>query len=178
MLVHNALSQTWRNHDTMRNHQQPITHMTERDNNNTFSSNNDGGDNSAPIQFSTHAYVANSTGIVRYSESLTDPSYQGQILTLTSPMVGNYGVPNRNTINEYRLPAFFESTKIHARGLLCQDYSHQYSHWNSASSLGNWLKEVGIPGLCDINTAGDTAMRLPFRNHVQNQPVLNHQNRE
>jgi len=101
---------------------------------------------------SVEGEVVFATGMVGYPESLTDPSYQGQILTLTSPMVGNYGVPNRNTIDEYGLPAFFESTKIHAQGLLVQDYSHHYSHWNAASSLGDWLKEEGIPGLCDIDT--------------------------
>lgn len=90
--------------------------------------------------------------MVGYPESLTDPSYQGQILTLTSPMVGNYGVPDRKVIDEYGLPAFFESNKIHATGLLVQDYSHHYSHWNAASSLGDWLKEEGVPGLCDLDT--------------------------
>jgi carbamoyl-phosphate synthase (ammonia) len=90
--------------------------------------------------------------MVGYPESLTDPSYQGQILTLTSPMVGNYGVPDRTTIDQYGLPKFFESSKIHASGLLVQDYSHMYSHWNASSSLGDWLKEEGIPGLADIDT--------------------------
>ena len=96
--------------------------------------------------------VVFATGMVGYPESLTDPSYQGQILTLTSPMVGNYGVPDRKVIDEYGLPAFFESTKIHASGLLVQDYSHHYSHWNAASSLGDWLKEEGVPAISDIDT--------------------------
>jgi carbamoyl-phosphate synthase (ammonia) len=90
--------------------------------------------------------------MVGYPESLTDPSYEGQILTLTSPMVGNYGVPNRNTKDDYGLPRYFESNRIHASGLLVQDYSHMYSHWNAASSLGDWLKEEGIPGLADLDT--------------------------
>jgi carbamoyl-phosphate synthase (ammonia) len=90
--------------------------------------------------------------MVGYPESLTDPSYQGQILTLTSPMVGNYGVPDRKVMDEYGLPKFFESNKIHCTGLLVQDYSHMYSHWNAASSLGDWLKEEGIPGLADLDT--------------------------
>jgi carbamoyl-phosphate synthase (ammonia) len=90
--------------------------------------------------------------MVGYPESLTDPSYQGQILTLTSPMVGNYGVPDRTVMDEYGLPKFFESHKIHATGLLVQNYSHHYSHWNASSSLGSWLKEEGVPGLCDIDT--------------------------
>lgn len=83
---------------------------------------------------------------------MTDPSFQGQILTVTSPMVGNYGVPDRNIKDEYGLPKFFESSKIHVKGLLVQDYSHHYSHWNAVSSLGDWMKEQGIPGLAGIDT--------------------------
>jgi len=101
---------------------------------------------------SVEGEVVFSTGMVGYPESLTDPSYQGQILTLTSPMVGNYGVPSRTEIDEYGLPKNFESTKIHTKGLIVQDYSHHYSHWNAASSLGDWLKEEGVPGLCDVDT--------------------------
>lgn len=67
-------------------------------------------------------------------------------------MVGNYGVPDRNVKDIHGLPAFFESSKIHATGLIVQDYSHHYSHWNAKSSLGDWLKEEGIPGLSDIDT--------------------------
>ena len=75
-----------------------------------------------------------------------------QIITLTTPMVGNYGVPDRKKMDKFGLPADFESYKIHASGLIVQDYSHHYSHWKAASSLGDWLKEEGIPGLCDIDT--------------------------
>jgi len=96
--------------------------------------------------------VVFSTGMVGYPESLTDPSYQGQILSLTTPMVGNYGVPSRQAMDEFGLPEFFESKKIHASGLIVQDYSHHYSHWNAASSLGDWLKEEGIPAITDIDT--------------------------
>jgi len=92
------------------------------------------------------------TGMVGYPESLTDPSYQGQILTLTQPMIGNYGVPDRTVMDEFGLPKYFESTKIHAAGLLVQDYSHHYSHWNAVSSLGDWLKEEGVPGLSGLDT--------------------------
>jgi len=67
-------------------------------------------------------------------------------------MVGNYGVPSRTVLDAYGLPAFFESHKIHASALLVQDYSHHYSHWNAASSLGDWLKEEGVPGICDLDT--------------------------
>lgn len=90
--------------------------------------------------------------MVGYTESLTDPSYQGQIITMTQPMVGNYGVPDRKCIDEFGLPKYFESYKIHAKGLIVQDYSHHYSHWNAVSSLGEWLKEEGVAGLCGIDT--------------------------
>ena len=90
--------------------------------------------------------------MVGYPESMTDPSYQGQILTLTTPMVGNYGVPDRKTLDEFGLPKYFESDKIHVNGLIVQDYSHHYSHWNAASSLGDWMKEQGVPGLTGIDT--------------------------
>ncbi|KAL7554053.1 hypothetical protein ACHAWF_017438 [Thalassiosira exigua] len=96
--------------------------------------------------------VVFTTGMVGYPEALTDPSYQGQIITLTTPMVGNYGVPDRKKLDKFGLPAMFESYKIHASGLIVQDYSHHYSHWKAASSLGDWLKEEGVPGLCDIDT--------------------------
>ena len=79
--------------------------------------------------------------MVGYPETLTDPSYEGQMICLTSPMVGNYGVPDRTIIDEYGLPKYFESNRIHATGLIVQDYSYMYSHWNAASSLGDWLKE-------------------------------------
>ena len=101
---------------------------------------------------SVEGEVVFATGMVGYPESLTDPSYEGQILTMTSPMVGNYGVPDRTVKDEHGLPKYFESDRIHATGLLVQDYSHHYSHWNAASSLGDWLKEEGVPGLCDIDT--------------------------
>lgn len=101
---------------------------------------------------SVEGEVVFTTGMVGYPETLTDPSYQGQILSLTTPMVGNYGVPDRTKIDEFGLPKFFESNKIHATGLIVQDYSHHYSHWNAASSLGDWLKEEGVPGIAGLDT--------------------------
>lgn len=108
------------------------------------------------LSFGSHKAVEGevvfATGMVGYPESLTDPSYKGQILTLTSPMVGNYGVPDRNQLDELGLPAYFESSRIHVAGLLVQDYSYHYSHWNAASSLGDWLKEEGVPGITGLDT--------------------------
>jgi carbamoyl-phosphate synthase (ammonia) len=90
--------------------------------------------------------------MVGYPENMTDPSYRGQILTLTTPMVGNYGVPDRTVKDEFGLPKFFESDQIHVAGLLVQDYSFHYSHWNAMSSLGDWMKEQGVPGISGIDT--------------------------
>jgi carbamoyl-phosphate synthase (ammonia) len=95
--------------------------------------------------------VVFSTGMVGYTESLTDPSFKGQILTLTYPMVGNYGVPSAEK-DKYGLEAAFESDRIHASGLIVQDYSHTWSHWDAEMSLSDWLKKEGIPGVYGIDT--------------------------
>ncbi|KAI0219856.1 Carbamoyl-phosphate synthase [ammonia], mitochondrial [Lamellibrachia satsuma] len=96
--------------------------------------------------------VVFNTGLVGYPEALTDPSYVGQILTLTYPIVGNYGVPSTHERDEYGLMKYVESDKIQIAGLLVQDYSHQHSHWNSVKSLSNWLKEDEVPALYGIDT--------------------------
>jgi carbamoyl-phosphate synthase small subunit len=87
-----------------------------------------------------------------YPEALTDPSFRGQILVLTYPLVGNYGVPDRAERDELGLPRFFESERIWVQGLVCQDYSQQYSHWNATSSLSAWLKEGGVPAIHGVDT--------------------------
>lgn len=94
--------------------------------------------------------VVFSTAMVGYPESLTDPSYLGQILVVTYPVVGNYGVPKNSSTNG--ISDFFESEKIHVSGLIISDYSHEYSHWNADKSLGEWLKENNVPGIYDIDT--------------------------
>eukprot|EP00741_Cyanophora_paradoxa_P020922 tig00021319_g20198.t1 len=91
------------------------------------------------------------TGMVGYPESLTDPSYTGQILVLTVPMVGNYGVPP-DVKDEYGIPKFFESDKIQIAALIVQDYSFDKSHWNAARSLSEWLKANNVPALYGIDT--------------------------
>ena len=83
--------------------------------------------------------VVFNTAMSGYPESLTDPSYAGQLLTLTYPLVGNYGVPPF-TVEPNGLPTFMESERIHAEAIIVSDYSENYSHWNSAESLGDWLK--------------------------------------
>jgi carbamoyl-phosphate synthase (ammonia) len=90
--------------------------------------------------------------MVGYPESLTDPSYKGQMLCMTSPIIGNYGVPSRNVMDEFGLEKYFESDRIHVSALLVQDYSHHHSHWNSQSSLSEWLKENNVPGIYGLDT--------------------------
>jgi len=95
--------------------------------------------------------VVFSTGMVGYPESLTDPSYKGQILCLTYPLIGNYGVPSQEK-DKFDLKKYFESSKIHIQGLVISDYSFGYSHWNAKQSLAAWLKDNNIPGIFDIDT--------------------------
>ncbi len=106
------------------------------------------------ISFGSESSVAGevvfNTSMVGYPESLTDPSYKGQILVLTYPMVGNYGIPYK--VMENNLPKFFESDKIHIAGLVINDYSHHYHHWNAEKSLSDWMKEYNIPGIYGVDT--------------------------
>lgn len=95
------------------------------------------------------------TGMVGYPESLTDPSYRGQILVLTYPLIGNYGVPSRDIMDPILgdLPAHFESSRIHVAGLIIASYSGEnYSHFLATSSVGTWLKEQGVPAISGIDT--------------------------
>lgn len=94
--------------------------------------------------------VVFSTAMVGYPETLTDPSYSGQILVSTYPILGNYGVPSDE--KENGIEKFFESGKIHVKALVITDYSFNYSHWNAAKSLDEWLKEEKIPGIYGVDT--------------------------
>ncbi len=93
--------------------------------------------------------VVFNTGMVGYPESLTDPSYQGQILVLTYPLIGNYGVPKPK--KKYGLLENFESERIQISGLVISDYSYEYSHWSAVQSLSSWLKEEKIPALTGVD---------------------------
>ena len=95
--------------------------------------------------------VVFNTAMMGYPESLTDPSYAGQMMTLTFPLVGNYGVP-RFSIEDNGLPTFMESDKIYAAAIIVSDYSEEYSHWNACESLGDWLKREKVPGVTGIDT--------------------------
>ncbi|KJR81816.1 carbamoyl-phosphate synthase [Sporothrix schenckii 1099-18] len=96
------------------------------------------------------------TGMVGYPESLTDPSYRGQILVLTFPLIGNYGVPSRAVLDALLadlLPAHFESSQIHVAGLVTASYAGEdFSHFLAESSLGAWLKEQGVPAMHAVDT--------------------------
>ena len=95
--------------------------------------------------------VVFNTAMTGYPESLTDPSYAGQILVTTYPLIGNYGVPDTG-LGENDLPLFMESEKIHAKALVVADYSETYSHWNAKESLASWLKREQVPGITGIDT--------------------------
>ncbi len=101
-------------------------------------------------EHSVSGEVVFNTGMVGYPESLTDPSYKGQILVLTYPLIGNYGVPGKE--RENGLLKNFESDKIQVQALVVSDYSFEYSHWNAKQSLAEWLKEENIPAIFGIDT--------------------------
>ncbi len=97
--------------------------------------------------------VVFNTAMMGYPESLTDPSYAGQLMVLTYPLVGNYGVPAHTMSGgKCALPDFFESDRIYASAIIVSDYSEQYSHWNACESLGDWLKREKVPGVTGIDT--------------------------
>lgn len=96
--------------------------------------------------------VVFNTGMVGYTETLTDPSYRGQILCLTYPLIGNYGVPSIEDSDEFGLPRFFESDRIQIRGLIIHDLSIVASHWSCVKTLDEWLYDQRIPGICNIDT--------------------------
>ena len=95
--------------------------------------------------------VVFNTAMTGYPESLTDPSYAGQMLVMTYPLVGNYGVPTTEAADN-GLPKLMESERIHATALIVADYSDTYSHWNAQESLDAWLKREGVPALTGIDT--------------------------
>ena len=92
---------------------------------------------------STAGEVVFSTAMTGYVETLTDPSYRGQILIFTYPLIGNYGVP---------LPALFQSPQIQIAGLIVSCYSQHPNHYQNQKTLSYWLKENDIPGISDVDT--------------------------
>eukprot|EP00804_Cyclotella_cryptica_P015765 CCRYP_013402-RF/>CCRYP_013402-RF protein AED:0.05 eAED:0.05 QI:200/0.83/0.85/1/0.83/0.85/7/149/1539 len=100
----------------------------------------------------TSGEVVFNTGMVGYPEALTDPSYRGQILVLTYPLIGNYGVPSSTETDEHGLPTYFESGEIHIAGLVVSSYSWEHSHWAARQSLSEWLVEKQVPGMYGVDT--------------------------
>jgi carbamoyl-phosphate synthase small subunit len=96
--------------------------------------------------------VVFNTGMVGYTETLTDPSYRGQILCITYPLIGNYGVPSNKLQDPYGLPKYFESDQIQIKGLLIHNLSIIASHWTCIKTLDQWLYEERIPGIYGIDT--------------------------
>lgn len=96
------------------------------------------------------------TGMVGYPQALTDPSYKGQILLFTYPLVGNYGVPSYQVLDSYGIPKFFESDSIKVQGVIVHEHCTTPSHWSSVKSLHEWLYEERIPGVYDVDTRSIT----------------------
>lgn len=94
--------------------------------------------------------VVFNTAMTGYPESLTDPSYKGQILVATYPLVGNYGVPGSES--DHDLLKFYESDRIAVQGFIISDYSNEFSHWNAEQSLSDWMQSQGVPGIYGIDT--------------------------
>lgn len=105
--------------------------------------------------------VVFNTAMMGYPESLTDPSYAGQLMILTYPLVGNYGVPPFS-FEKNGLPTYMESDKIHASAIIVSDYCETYSHWNANESLASWLQREKVPGITGIDTRELTKV---LRNH-------------
>ena len=91
-----------------------------------------------------------STAMTGYPETITDPAYKGQILVLTYPLTGNYGVPCDD--RENNIPKYFESDDIHVSALVVTDYTPNYSHWGACKSLDEWMKTCRIPGIYGVDT--------------------------
>lgn len=120
--------------------------------------------------------VVFNTAMMGYPESLTDPSYAGQLMTLTFPLVGNYGVPSR-TFSDNGVATFMESERIHAEAIIISDYSREYSHWNAKESLGEWLKSEKVPGIYGIDTRALTKL-LREKGSMKGKIVIDNQDVE
>ncbi len=106
------------------------------------------------VRFGADGMVAGevvfNTGMTGYVETLTDPSYRGQILVMTYPLVGNYGVPPARPAGSIEGP--YESSRIQVQALVVQNYVDDCSHHAATRTLDSWLKEVGVPGVTGIDT--------------------------
>ncbi|KAG0668255.1 Multifunctional pyrimidine synthesis protein CAD [Maudiozyma exigua] len=92
------------------------------------------------------------TSLVGYPESMTDPSYRGQILVFTQPLIGNYGVPDCTARDQFNLLKYFESPHAHVIGIVVAEYAYKYSHWNAIESLADWCKREGVAAITGVDT--------------------------
>lgn len=98
------------------------------------------------------AEVVFTTGMVGYPESMTDPSFAGQLLCFTYPLIGNYGVSSMKDLDSMGLPRQFESESIKVSGIVVQEWCEKPSHWASRQTISEWMKSEGIPGISDVDT--------------------------
>ncbi|KAI8799580.1 carbamoyl-phosphate synthase subunit arginine-specific small [Cladochytrium replicatum] len=105
----------------------------------------------APLTSPVSGEVVFTTSLVGYPESMTDPSYRGQILVFTQPLIGNYGVPAATT-DQWGLLEHFESDAIQVKAIIVNDYATKYSHWNAIESLGAWCARNGVVALSGVDT--------------------------
>ncbi|KAJ3071485.1 Multifunctional pyrimidine synthesis protein CAD [Podochytrium sp. JEL0797] len=106
----------------------------------------------APISGKISGEVVFTTSLVGYTESMTDPSYTGQILVFTQPLIGNYGVPSDAARDAFGLSRFFESNRIQVRAIVVNDYAAKHSHWAAVESLGQWCARYGVPAISGVDT--------------------------
>ena len=109
---------------------------------------------------STSGEVVFNTAMTGYPESLTDPSYEGQILVTTFPQLGNYGVPPQDGASG--LSRYLEGSRIHCRAIVAQDYAFHHSHWLASEPLDQWLRNERVPGLFGVDTR---ALAKHLRHH-------------
>ncbi|MBN2095948.1 glutamine-hydrolyzing carbamoyl-phosphate synthase small subunit [Candidatus Peregrinibacteria bacterium] len=106
--------------------------------------------------------VVFNTGMVGYPETFTDPSYRGQILVCTYPMIGNYGVPDEGKLDGKAVSKRLESLKVHLRGIVVSEYCEEPSHWQSKKTLADFLKKHKIPAIQGVDTR---ALTQKLREH-------------
>ena len=112
--------------------------------------------------------------MVGYTEALTDPSYNGQLLTLTYPLVGNYGIPDPKVTDEDGISKYFESDKIQIRGLVIHELSLTASHWNLSMTLDEWMYNEKVPGISGI-APFSSSRHLRYRRYLPSKPQYQNQ---
>lgn len=112
------------------------------------------------------------TGMVGYTETMTDPSYRGQILCFTYPSIGNYGIPSEKELDEFGLPKYFESNKIQTTGIIVHNLSNVASHWSCVKTLDQWLYDQKVPGIFGIDTR-ELTKRLRINGVMNGKLIIN-----